>query len=253
MPKSIIITGASSGIGKALALQYANQGVCLGLIARNRERLEETAALCRGKGAVVEILSCDIHAHEALSEWMKAFDKRYPVDLVISNAGISGGTGKQGDIEPIEKIESIFQTNVMDAIFVGQCLFEEMKKRGNGQIAFTGSIAGFQGWAGAPAYTASKSALHTYAEGLRMLAVRHHIGVSIIAPGFVKSAMTDQNNFPMPFMLNAEKAAIIIQKGIQKNRKYIIFPLQMHLISIMSRLLPEVFLNWLSKRINGKN
>ena len=252
MPKNIIITGASSGIGKALALQYAKNGIALGLIARNKERLECTAKKCTEKGAVVKILTSDVSDHQTVSQWMKEFDQSHPVDLVFSNAGISGGTGEKGLLESTEDIERIFKTNVIDAIFIGQCLYEEMQRRKKGHIVFTGSIAGFQGWAGAPAYTASKSALHTYAEGLRMLSAKNGIKISIIAPGFVKSAMTDQNEFPMPFKISAEKAAIIIQKGVQKNRKYIIFPLQMYFISIISRLLPESFLIFLSGKIKGK-
>ena len=252
MPENIIITGASSGIGKAIALQYAQQGVTLGLIARNKERLERTAKQCIEKGASVKILISDVSDHENISQWLKEFDSSHPVDLVFSNAGISGGTGETGLLESTDNIERIFKTNVIDAIFVGQCLYEEMQKRQKGHIVFTGSIAGFQGWAGAPAYTSSKSALHTYAESLRMLVAKDGIKVSIIAPGFVKSAMTDQNEFPMPFKVGADKAAIIIQKGVQKNRKYIIFPLQMYFISIISRLLPESFLIYLSKKIKGK-
>lgn len=251
-PKTIIISGASSGIGKALAQHYADQGITLGLIARNPERLEQTKRHCEEKGAIVETLACDLQEYETLKNWVDAFDHKNSVDLVISNAGISGGTGETNTIERIEDIKRIYDTNVFAAIYLGQLLFETFQERQKGQIVFTGSIAGFQGWAGAPAYTSSKSAIHTYAESLRMLGKRNNIKVNIIAPGFVKSAMTDQNEFPMPFMISAEKAATIIKKGIEKNKPYIIFPKRMYALSVLARMLPEFLLTYVSQRTKGK-
>ena len=180
------------------------------------------------------------------------FDKKHPVDLIISNAGISGGTADNGTLENMDAIQTIYNVNVFAAIHLGQVLYEVFKQRRHGQIAFTGSIAGFQGWSGAPAYTSSKSAIHTYAEALRLLGKPHNININIIAPGFVKSAMTDQNDFPMPFKVSAQKAAAIIQKGLQKNKRYIIFPTRMYALSIIARILPEFLLDAISRRIKGK-
>ncbi len=252
-PKSIIISGASSGIGRALAIQYANKGIMLGLIARNEARLEEVKRLCIEKGADVEILSCDIRNYKDIENWVLKFDQQYSVDLIISNAGISGGTGDNDALETLENLRTIYETNVFAAIHLGQCLYKNFQQRGYGQIAFTGSIAGFQGWSGAPAYTSSKSALHTYAESLRLLGEPHGIQINIIAPGFVKSAMTDKNDFPMPFKVTAEHAAQIIEKGLKKNKRYIIFPKRMYLLSLIARILPEFALSYISRRTKGKS
>ncbi len=251
-PQNILISGASSGIGAALALAYAKKGVTLGLIGRNQERLNAIAGQCIVQGATALSLQSDIRDYEAITKWAHEFDEAHPVDLIISNAGISAGTGKTQQSEPLSAIQDIFDINVIAAIHFGQCLYEKMAARGYGQIAFTGSIAGFQGWPGAPAYTASKAAIHTYAEALRLLSAPHHIKVNIIAPGFVKTNMTDQNDFPMPFQLSAESAAKRIMGGLTKNKRYIIFPRRMYLISFISRILPEFLLLQIAKRVSGK-
>ena len=253
LPQNIIISGASSGIGQALALEYASSGITLGLIGRNSERLKHASKLCKEKGATVVSLSHDIKEHSVIESWVKDFNSKHPVDLVVSNAGISGGTGRDGQIETLDDIKEIYDVNVMAAIFFGQCLYEDMKQRGHGQIAFTGSIAGFRGWAGAPAYTSSKSAIHTYAESLRMLGSKHNIKVNIIAPGFVESRMTDQNEFPMPFKLTSTQAAKIIKRGLEKNKRYIIFPFRMHILSLFSRCLPEIAINFIASKMRGKS
>ena len=252
-PKHLIITGASSGIGRALAVEYAAPGIVLGLTGRNEARLQDTARACRDKGASVDFLAADIQDTEKITRWMRQFDQQHPVDLVISNAGISGGPKDQDALETDAELRHIFEVNVFAAIQVAQALYDAMKARGYGQIALTGSIAGFQGWAGAPAYIASKAALHAYAESLRMKAHPHHLCVTIIAPGFVDTAMTAKNEFPMPFMIAAEHAARRIRNGLARNRRYIIFPKRMYLLSLLARITPESLLLRLAGKINGKS
>jgi short-subunit dehydrogenase len=221
-------------------------------VGRNRERLEEVAALCRENGAEVSLLVCDVTDYDLYNQGVEDFDNKHPVDLLFANAGISGGTGDGHMLEPFEQTENIFKTNTLAAIHSAQLIYQKMCQRGRGQIAFTGSIAGFQGWGGAPSYSASKAALHIYAESLRMLAKVHNIKINIISPGFIKTSMTDQNAFPMPFMLSAKEAARCIDKGLCHNKRYIIFPKRMYILALLSHWLPESVLYYVSRSIRGK-
>lgn len=235
-PEHILITGASNGIGRALALRYATLGVRLSLCGRNQIRLEEVAVHCRAKGADVSVAIVDVRAAQSVTTWIEEADRRQPLDLVIANAGISGGTG--GGIESAEQAHAIFDTNlggVLNTVFPA---VTAMRARGAGQIAILASLAGFFAIPGAPSYSASKAAVITWGEALRGQIESDGISVSIVCPGFVATPMTDANPFPMPFMMSAEKAARIIQRALVRRPLYIVFPWQTALLTRALRLLP---------------
>lgn len=236
-PKSILITGASSGIGEALALYYAAHGITLFLSGRNSQRLEAVVRACRAKGAVAEGRIIDVADRHAMREWVLGLDSRQALDLVIANAGISGGTGGGGEDE--EQVRAIFEINVTGVLNTILPLLPRMQGRGRGHIAIIASMAGFFGWPGAPAYSASKAAVRVYGEALCGQLAGSGVDVSVICPGFVESRMTAVNNYPMPFLMTVDKAAAIIASGLARKKARIAFPLQARLIIWILSLLPH--------------
>ncbi|HYD32328.1 MAG TPA: SDR family NAD(P)-dependent oxidoreductase [Azospirillaceae bacterium] len=235
-PRSIVITGASSGIGEALALAYARSGTFLALTGRDTARLERVVERCREKGAVVKAALADARERETMAHWLAAVDSDESVDLVIANAGVSAGSGRGGETE--DQARRIFATNVDGVLNTIHPLLPAMTARKRGQIAIMASLAGFRGFPGAPAYCASKAAVRVYGEALRGELCRHGIGVSVICPGFVRSRITGANEFPMPFLMDADKAARIIMRGLERDRARIAFPLPTHVGSWLLSLLP---------------
>ena len=164
-------------------------------------------------------------------------DRETPVDLCIANAGISGGTGRRGESE--EQARRILAVNVDGVLNTIHPLIGPMTARGRGQLALVSSLAGFRGYPGAPAYCASKAAVRSYGESLRLDLRAAGIEVSVICPGFVKSRITDRNRFPMPFLMDADRAASIIKRGLERNRGRIAFPLPTYLMAWMVAVLPS--------------
>ncbi|MHA1540258.1 MAG: SDR family NAD(P)-dependent oxidoreductase [Alphaproteobacteria bacterium] len=227
-PKTILITGASSGIGKALSLAYAAPQINLCLIGRDADRLAETAAACREKGAHVTEAQINVTKKTALRKLIEDYDKEYHLDLVIANAGISAGTGQMGETEKqARQIFDVNMTGLQNTIFPAMDIF---MKKGRGQIALMSSLAGFKGFPSAPAYSASKGFVKNYGEALRGYLRGYGVHLTVICPGFVKSRITDANDFYMPFLMEGEKAARIIQKGLLKNKPLIAFPRIMHFL-----------------------
>jgi short-subunit dehydrogenase len=243
-PRSIFITGASSGIGAALAIHYAKSGVTLFLNGRSRERLEELARAARVRGAAVYVDICDVTDETAMKRAIADSDAIAPLDLVIANAGISGGTGAAAGsdsavmAEPAGQAHAIFATNVTGVLNTIEPAIALMGKRGKGQIAIMSSLASFNGWPGAPAYSASKAAVRVYGEALRGKLAKRGISVSVICPGFIRTPMTEVNPYKMPFLMEPEKAAQIIGKGLAKGHGRIAFPWPVYWFSRALGLLP---------------
>ena len=250
MAKNIVITGASSGLGAALAAEYAAPNRALALMGRNPVRLEEVALLCRAKGAITEVFAVDVTDAPAMAEAMCRFDVTYPVDLVIANAGISAGTGGGG--ESVEQVQKIFAININGVLNTVHPLIEQMKARGRGQIAIVSSIAGFRGSPTAPAYSTSKAAVRVYGQALHGLLAPHGVTVSVICPGFIKTPMTDVNAFPMPFIMDADKAASIILHGLEHGKRMIVFPFMMGVLARVQNWLPEAWVDAMYNRLPAK-
>lgn len=246
--KNILITGASSGIGAALALHYAQEGHFLLLTGRDEGRLQDIADQCRAHGARVEICLVDVTERTAFANWLLQMDQIIPIDLVIANAGISGGTGGAENGSWIASEYKIFDVNVNGVLNTILPLIPRMMERRCGQIAIMSSLASFSGWPGAPGYSASKAAVRVYGESLRGTLAPHNIGVSVVMPGFVESRMTAVNDYKMPFFMKADKAARVIANGLRANRARIAFPWQTFAISGLIGLLPPA----LSARLLAK-
>ena len=221
-PQHILITGASSGIGEALALYYAEKNVTLFLCAQNIERLKSVARRCREKRAEVFAEKIDVTDAAAMENWISRCDQIAELDLVIANAGISAGPGITG--ESSETTRKIFAVNVGGVLNTVLPALEKMSPRRRGQIAMLSSLAGYRGLPSAPAYSGSKNAVRAWGEALRGYMKPYGIEVNVICPGFVVSRITAKNKFPMPFLMPADKAATIIAQKLRKNKGRITFP-----------------------------
>ena len=220
-PKSVFITGASSGIGRAIALEYAGDGVALHLCGRNRERLKSVAQMCQTKGAKVFTYLFDTTDEKAAQKAIQDAHKRKPIDLVIANAGVSGGV--LGTDETPVTTRQIMQTNVFGTLNTVLPAIEVMKKRG-GQIAIVASLAGYRGMGSCPAYSASKACIKAFGEALRGQQKYKNLHFTTICPGFIETPLTDKNRFYMPFLMKADKAAQLICKRLKRAPALIAFP-----------------------------
>lgn len=242
---SIVITGASSGIGAALAADYAAPGVALALTGRDSGRLDEIAATCRSRGAEVETTTIDVTDRTRFEPWLLAFDERHPVDLILANAGVSLDKGHSADAEITRRTFAINVDGVFNTVFP---LLPRLQARGRGQIAVVSSLASFIGLPRSAAYCASKAALRVWGEGLRYSLKRSGIGVSVVCPGFVVSRMTASNPFPMPFLMDAARASGIIRRGLERNAARIAFPFPTRAAIWLAELLP---MNLLARAMGG--
>lgn len=256
-PKTILITGASSGIGEALALHYAGSGRTLLLTGCNHERLDAVGAACLEKGAKVETAVIDVSERDVMRKWISDMDAVHALDLVIANAGISGGTGGDHGNAPFgehpEQVRQIFKVNLDGVLNTIEPALPFMLERGHGQIALMSSLAGFSAWPGAPAYGASKGAVRLYGEALRGALASSGVRISVICPGFVESRITAVNKFPMPFFMSADKAANIIAKGLAKNKGRIAFPFPTYVLVGFLGMLPAGTLEYLTIRLPKKS
>ena len=242
--KTILITGASSGIGKALAELYAGPDVTLLLTGRNTARLAEVESQCRQRGATVKTTTISVTNASALEEIILDWDSQSPIDIVVANAGVSGGTSmdaKQSEAQ----LREIIDTNINGTFNAVNPLITRMQARERGHIVLMSSMAGFRGMPNAPAYSTSKVAVRAYGDALRPLLKQDGITVSTIFPGFVRTPLTDVNTFPMPFLMEVDKAADIIKRGIDGKKASIAFPWQMHILCWTLGVMPRCIGDWI--------
>ncbi len=238
--KSILITGASSGLGGALARAYARPGVTLGLIGRTPEKLDKVVEACRTAGATVHAAAIDVGDAEALTAWIAEFDRAAPVDLVIANAGTSAGPLPGTAAEGLALATLQVRTNLLGVMNTIEPLLPAFVTRGKGQIAIVSSIAGYRGLPYSPAYSASKAGARAYGEAIRAMLGPRGIPVTVICPGFFDSPMTDRFKGPTPFLFSLERTATIVKRGIDAGRARVAFPSILVLGLRLADLLPAV-------------
>ncbi len=247
MTRTIVITGASSGIGAALALHYADQRPHLALLGRDAGRLERISAQCRTRGATVETAVLDVREREKVKAWIAEFDARTPIDMLIANAGVMEGTPPGGDIEPPDAAYHLMETNVLGVLNVVQPLALLLMQRGRGQIAIVSSIAAFTPLADSPSYCASKAAVLSYGLSLRALLAPRDIKINVVCPGYIETPMMLRERGPKPFKMTAERAAEIIARGLERDRATIMFPFFFAWVTWLSGLLPDGLRRWTSR------
>jgi short-subunit dehydrogenase len=244
---SIVITGASSGIGEALALDYARPGAALALTGRDAGRLEAVARACRAKGATVVADTIDVVDRAGLADWLVAFDDIHPVDLVVANAGISIDKDNSS-LDDFARVRKTFDVNVAGVFNTVEPLLARLMARKRGQVAIVSSLASFIGLPYSASYNASKAAVRVWGESIRYVLRKSDVGVSVICPGFVVSRITANAPFPMPFLMSAERASGIIRRGLARNKARIAFPFGTKAAVWLGLALPG---GWTSRLMGG--
>lgn len=235
----VLITGASRGMGAALADAYATSGVRLSLISRNINGLKEIAQKCTQKGAWVDTYILDITETKNLETTISNILEKNSIDIVIANAGISYYLSNNDSLEPIEVTKELVNVNFNAAISTALSVIPSMQKKRKGHVVFISSIAAHYGLPLSPGYCASKAGLKAYGEALRGLLHQYRIRITIVCPGFVESAMSKKFPSNKPFMMSASKAAAIIKKGIKLNKAYISFPFLLNTGMKLLNILPS--------------
>ena len=248
---NILITGASSGIGEALAIYYATSGATnLFICGRNAERLKSVADKCRQSGTQVFEKILDITDSSATEKWINSCQKIAPLELIFANAGVSTTQ------EIPDNIRRTFNTNVMGVVNTVLPSIEILKSAPQTQpkhIVITASIAGYHGLPACPSYSATKACVKAWGEALRIdLDKKYGINVSTLAPGFVRSRITDNNTCPMPFFMEANTAATIIAKRVEKNIGLIAFPWPMRFSAWLVSILPNTLSDFIYRHMPYK-
>jgi short-subunit dehydrogenase len=249
-PSHILITGASSGIGAALARRYAAPGIYLSLTARNRVRLEAVARDCEARGAETTTGVCDVRDAAALHDFIEEVDGRQAIAMVIANAGVGGEfvlAGSSGEEPKVAR--EIFETNVIGVVNTIAPLLPRFVARDEGHVVIMSSLAALVGLPEAPAYSASKAAVRVFGHALGSLLAPRHVRVTVICPGFVETPMSASLPGPRPLLWSAERAAGRIVAGLARGEREICFPWQLTVLAKLSGRLPPALVQALRRRI----
>jgi short-subunit dehydrogenase len=244
-----VITGTSSGIGRALAQVLAAEGCKVGLIARRRDQLEALAAEITSRGGTAAVAPADVGDRVQTAAAIEALRGQLgPIDLLIANAGV--GVPTLLDPMNVADTEKMIRINLLGVVYCLEAVLPEMLRRGRGHVAAVSSLAAYKGFPGESGYCASKAAVNTFLEGLRIHLRDRGIAVTTICPGFVKTPMTDINDFHMPWLLTADEAARRIVRALRRKRKVYNFPWQTTLLMKLLAWLPDWFVARLMTQYN---
>jgi short-subunit dehydrogenase len=251
VPKSMkvaLVTGASSGLGRALALRLASAGWAVGLAARRKDDLDAVAAEIHARGGAAHALACDVgeraSVHAAAAACAAALG---PVDLLVANAGVSENT-HAGSLDARE-VERLVRVNYLGSVYAVEAVLPGMLARGSGQLVAVGSLAGLGGLPLSAAYSASKAAQMDFFEALRIDLRGKGVAVTVVAPGYVRSPMTDRNRFPMPFMIELDDAVERIARAIERRDRLVLFPWQLAWIRWVAQIFPRSLYDAIASRL----
>ncbi len=234
-----VVTGASSGIGRALARALAAEGARVGLVARREAELSTLAAEIAAAGGKAAYAPADVSQREPTVDAVRQVAAQLgPVDLLVANAGV----GVPTVVEPafnVADVEKMFRVNVFGIVYAIEAVLPEMLRRGKGHLAAVSSLAAYRGLPGESAYCSSKAAVNTFMEGLRVQLRGRGVAVTTICPGFVRTPMTEVNQFKMPWLLEADDAARRIVGALRRKRKVYNFPWQTALLMKVTAWLPD--------------
>ena len=245
--KVVLITGASSGIGRALAIELARRGAAVGLLARREDLLREVAEEIETQGGKAIALPADVTDAGAVRAAVGALRNEFgPIDLLIANAGV-GATIAADKLES-EGSSKVFSVNVIGAVNSVTAVIPQMIERGCGQLAVISSLAAYRGLPKSAAYCASKAAVSALFESLRLDLQPQGIDVTIVHPGFIKTPLTAGREAKLPFLLEVDDAANKIIRAIEKRKKSYAFPWQLATLVRAGMVMPNFIYDWISSR-----
>lgn len=251
MTANVLITGASSGIGAALARAYAAPGMHLWLWGRDEERLAQIAEDCRDRGASVSGIVWDLCDIDGLASRIEALDDERPIELAIFNAGVGGTIPHSRIVETAERTGEIAMVNFTATVVSATAAANRMVRRRHGHIVLIGSLAESFPFPIAPTYAASKAGLRTFAEALGIAAGRCGLAVTAVSPGFVDTPMSGLLAGPKPLMITAEEAAAIIKRGVARRARRVVFPWQLAVLRRLFLFLPRPFRHAIMRSIKA--
>jgi short-subunit dehydrogenase len=249
---TIVITGASSGIGAALAEELGRRGHALGLIARREEKLAELAVKLQARGVTVAVAAADVTDRDAVFAAMETLEQRLgPLHVMVANAGIGGRlVPAQWDNDEVRRS---MEVNYFGAAYCAEAVVPGMIERGRGRLVVVSSVASNRGLPGSGPYSASKAAISTLWEGLRLELKPYGVTCLTVHPGFVATPLTEAALNPQPFKMSAERASRIIANAIESRRRTLTFPWQMVVLEQLMRRMPAfVFDLFMAKRERAK-
>jgi short-subunit dehydrogenase len=248
MGKTILITGASSGIGAALARAHARAGVTLLLWGRDEARLNQTAAQCRALGAAATIQVFDLRDAAGFAAQLAAADAAMPIAMAIFNAGLGGTVPDGAFAEAPQAAQAIAEVNFVAPVTGASVIADAMARRGAGHIVLVGSISESFPLPMAPTYAATKAGLKMFAESLDIRMARYGVRVTLVSPGFIDTPMSRKVTEPKPFLMDADTAAGIIARRIAAGARTIVMPWQFVVIRSLAALLPRALLRLILAR-----
>jgi short-subunit dehydrogenase len=245
--KTVMITGASSGIGRGLAVELARRGAKVGLIARRADALAELVREIENANGKAIALPADVMDADSLSAAAAQLRNAFgPIDVLIANAGV-GATVDGAELKG-STVAAIINVNVLGAANSVEAVVPEMVKRGTGQLVVISSLAAYRGLPKSAAYCASKAAVSAFFESLRLDLKPRGIDVTIIHPGFIKTPLTAGRHAQMPFLMELDDAVMKIIGAIEKRKKSYAFPWQLASIVRAGMIMPNFMYDWISRR-----
>lgn len=245
--KVVLLTGASSGIGEALAYAMAKQGAVVGLLARREKLLIPIAERIEKNGGSARYFSCDVTNEEGLFEAAESLRKEFgKIDILIANAGI-GGNNKETRAHDPDAVKKVIDINLLGAVNSVSAVLPQMLENKNGQLVAISSLAGFRGLPKSAAYCASKAGMTAFFESVRLDVQNKGVSVTIIQPGFIKTPLTTGRENKMPFIMELEDSVPLFLRAIEKRKKFAAFPWQLATVVRLARVFPT----WLYDRIGG--
>lgn len=242
------VTGASSGIGEALAVALAKKGATLGLLARRKELLDKLKKDCETAGGSARVFACDVTDEDAVQAAVDDFIHEFEhIDILIANAGIGGNNKETRGLQPLA-VKKVIDINLLGAVNSVHAVLPKMLKRGRGHLVAISSLAGFRGLPKSAAYSASKAGMTAFFESVRLDVKYLGIDVTIIQPGFIRTPLTAGRENKMPFLMNLDDAIPLFIKAIEKKKKFAAFPWQLATIVRAGKFMPA----WLYDRIASR-
>jgi short-subunit dehydrogenase len=246
--KVVFLTGASSGIGEAMALEMAKRGAILGLLARREELLQEIVKKCEQNGGRARYFAVDVTDANSVAEAALSLRNEFgKIDILIANAGIGGNNSETRNLN-VEAVTKVININLLGAVNAVSAVLPAMLENKSGQLVAISSLAGIRGLPKSAAYSASKAGMTAFFESVRLDVQHKGVSVTIIQPGFIKTPLTSGRENKMPFLMELEDSIPLFLNAIEKRKRFAAFPWQLAALVRASRIFPA----WLYDRIAGR-